>query len=107
MRAAMATRAASTKPGPRIGNSLSTTFSLGSSLSRVSMSEQRALAVATCGSTVLRELQFRLPPYPCRQYAGATSEPKTRQIVEGADLVLEGGVNLNDITINYGLRSRI
>jgi TPP-dependent 2-oxoacid decarboxylase len=76
-------------------------------LSRVSMSEQRALAVATCGSTVLRELQFRLPPYPCRQYAGATSEPKTRQIVEGADLVLEGGVNLNDITINYGLRSRI
>jgi indolepyruvate decarboxylase len=32
-------------------------------------------------------------------YAGAVSEPKTRQIVEGADLVLDlGGVNLNDIT---------
>jgi indolepyruvate decarboxylase len=32
-------------------------------------------------------------------YAGAMSEPKTRQIVEGADLVLDlGGVNLNDIT---------
>jgi TPP-dependent 2-oxoacid decarboxylase len=32
-------------------------------------------------------------------YVGATSEPKTRQIVEGADLVLDlGGVNLNDIT---------
>ena len=30
---------------------------------------------------------------------GAVSEPKTRQIVEGADLVLDlGGVNLNDIT---------
>ena len=32
-------------------------------------------------------------------YAGATSDPKTRQIVEGADLVLDlGGVNLNDVT---------
>jgi indolepyruvate decarboxylase len=30
---------------------------------------------------------------------GAASDPKTRQIVEGADLVLDlGGVNLNDIT---------
>src|ERR1700751_2908877 len=33
-------------------------------------------------------------------YAGAMSDPKTRQIVEGSDLVLDlGGVNLNDITI--------
>jgi len=32
-------------------------------------------------------------------YAGAVSDPKTRRIVEGADLVLDlGGVNLNDIT---------
>src|ERR1700726_127870 len=32
-------------------------------------------------------------------YAGAASDPKTRQLVEGADLVLDlGGVNLNDIT---------
>jgi indolepyruvate decarboxylase len=32
-------------------------------------------------------------------YVGAVSAPKTRQIVEGADLVLDlGGVNLNDIT---------
>ena len=32
-------------------------------------------------------------------YAGAASEPKTQQLVEGADLVLDlGGVNLNDIT---------
>jgi indolepyruvate decarboxylase len=32
-------------------------------------------------------------------YAGAASDPKTRQIVEGADLVLDlGGINLNDIT---------
>jgi indolepyruvate decarboxylase len=32
-------------------------------------------------------------------YAGAASDPKTLQIVEGADLVLDlGGVNLNDIT---------
>jgi indolepyruvate decarboxylase len=32
-------------------------------------------------------------------YAGAVSDPKTREIVEGADLVLDlGGVNLNDIT---------
>jgi indolepyruvate decarboxylase len=32
-------------------------------------------------------------------YAGALSDPNTRQIVEGADLVLDlGGVNLNDIT---------
>ena len=32
-------------------------------------------------------------------YCGAASDPKTRQIVEGADLVLDlGGVNLNDIT---------
>src|ERR1700726_2555694 len=32
-------------------------------------------------------------------YAGAASDPKTRQIVEGADIVLDlGGVNLNDIT---------
>jgi indolepyruvate decarboxylase len=32
-------------------------------------------------------------------YAGAVSDPKTREIVEGADLVLDlGGVSLNDIT---------
>jgi indolepyruvate decarboxylase len=32
-------------------------------------------------------------------YAGAVSDPKTREIVEGADLVLDlGGVRLNDIT---------
>jgi indolepyruvate decarboxylase len=32
-------------------------------------------------------------------YAGAMSAPKTRQIIEGADLVLDlGGVSLNDIT---------
>jgi indolepyruvate decarboxylase len=32
-------------------------------------------------------------------YAGAASDAKTRQLVEGADLVLDlGGVNLNDIT---------
>src|SRR6478736_2209744 len=32
-------------------------------------------------------------------YVGAVSEPKTRQIIEGADLILDpGGVNLNDIT---------
>ena len=32
-------------------------------------------------------------------YAGAASDPNTRQIVEGADLVLDlGGINLNDIT---------
>lgn len=32
-------------------------------------------------------------------YAGAVSEPKTRQVIEDADLVLDlGGVNLNDIT---------
>jgi indolepyruvate decarboxylase len=32
-------------------------------------------------------------------YAGAVSDPKTRHVVEGADLVLDlGGVNLNDIT---------
>ena len=32
-------------------------------------------------------------------YVGAVSGPKTGQIVEGADLVLDlGGVNLNDIT---------
>ena len=33
------------------------------------------------------------------QFAGGSSDPKTRQLVEGADLVLDlGGVNLNDIT---------
>jgi indolepyruvate decarboxylase len=32
-------------------------------------------------------------------YSGAASDPKTRQIVEGADLVLDlGGISLNDIT---------
>jgi len=32
-------------------------------------------------------------------YAGGASDPKTRQIVENADLVLDlGGVNLNDVT---------
>jgi hypothetical protein len=32
-------------------------------------------------------------------YSGAASDSKTRQIVEGADLVLDlGGINLNDIT---------
>jgi indolepyruvate decarboxylase len=32
-------------------------------------------------------------------YVGAVSAPKTRQVVEGADVILDlGGVNLNDIT---------
>jgi hypothetical protein len=39
------------------------------------------------------------PHCKCGMYSGGISEPKTRQLVDGADLVLDlGGVNLNDIT---------
>jgi hypothetical protein len=39
-------------------------------------------------------------------YAGAVSEPKTRQIIEGADLVLDlGGVNLNDPNVTCPMAS--
>src|SRR5208282_4004012 len=39
-------------------------------------------------------------------YAGAVSAEKTRQMVEGADVVLDlGGVNLNDVTtVSYSAR---
>jgi hypothetical protein len=41
-------------------------------------------------------------------YAGAASDPKTRQLVEGADLVLDlGGVNwaLNDSAMGLSIQS--
>jgi TPP-dependent 2-oxoacid decarboxylase len=54
---------------------------------------------AAYGTDMVRERNARRHPQFAGVYAGAVSEPNTRQIVEGADIVLDlGGVNLNDIT---------
>jgi indolepyruvate decarboxylase len=73
-------------------------------ISRLGLQKQAQEAVEALGcpfATTLMEKCVIDESHPqfAGMYAGAASDPKTRQIVEGADLVLDlGGVNLNDIT---------
>ena len=73
-------------------------------ISRLGLQKEAQKAVEALGcpfvTTLMEKCLFgESHPQFAGMYAGAVSEPKTRQIVEGADLVLDlGGVNLNDIT---------
>jgi indolepyruvate decarboxylase len=73
-------------------------------ISRLGLRKQAQKAIEALGcpfATTLMEKCVIGESHPqfAGMYAGAASDPKTRQIVEGADLVLDlGGVNLNDIT---------
>src|SRR5579863_4945995 len=73
-------------------------------ISRLGLQKQAQKAVEALGcpfATTLMEKCVIDESHPqfAGLYAGAMSDPKTRQIVEGSDLVLDlGGVNLNDIT---------
>ena len=73
-------------------------------ISRLGLQKQAQKAIEALGcpfTTTLMEKCVIDEGHPqfAGMYAGAVSDPKTRQIVEGADLVLDlGGINLNDIT---------
>src|SRR6202040_1147933 len=73
-------------------------------VSRLGLQKQAQKAIEALGcpfATTLMEKCIIDESHPqfAGMYAGAASDPKTRQIVEGADIVLDlGGVNLNDIT---------
>jgi indolepyruvate decarboxylase len=73
-------------------------------ISRLGLQKQAQKAIEALGCPFVTTLMEKCVfdeghPQFAGMYVGGTSEPKTRQIVEGADLVLDlGGVNLNDIT---------
>src|SRR5258707_5100122 len=73
-------------------------------ISRLGLQKEAQKAIEALGCPFVTTLMEKCVigeshPQFAGMYAGAVSEPKTRQIVEGADLVLDlGGVNLNDIT---------
>ena len=73
-------------------------------ISRLGLQKQAQKAIEALGCPFVTTLMEKCVideghPQFAGMYVGATSEPKTRQIVEGAELVLDlGGVNLNDIT---------
>ncbi len=88
----------------RIGNAKSVVAFPAFTLSRLGLQIEAQKAIEALGCpfvTTLMEKCIISESHPqfAGMYAGAVSEPETRQIVEGADLVLDlGGVNLNDIT---------
>jgi indolepyruvate decarboxylase len=73
-------------------------------ISRLGLQKEAQRAIEALGCPFVTTLMEKClidegHPQFAGMYAGAVSEQKTRQIVEGADLVLDlGGVNLNDIT---------
>src|ERR1700686_5661 len=73
-------------------------------VSRLGLQKEAQKAIEALGCPFVTTLMEKClidegHPQFAGMYAGAVSEPKTRQIIEGADLVLDlGGVNLNDIT---------
>jgi indolepyruvate decarboxylase len=73
-------------------------------ISRLGLQKQAQRAIEALGCPFVTTLMEKClidesHPQFAGLYAGAMSEQKTRQIVEGADLILDlGGVNLNDIT---------
>ena len=73
-------------------------------VSRLGLEKQAQEAIEALGCPFVTTLMEKClidegHPQFAGMYAGAVSDPETRQIVEGADIVLDlGGVNLNDIT---------
>ena len=73
-------------------------------ISRLGLQKQAQKAIEALGCPFVTTLMEKCiidesHPQFAGVYSGAASDPKTRQIVEGSDLVLDlGGVNLNDIT---------
>jgi indolepyruvate decarboxylase len=88
----------------RIKNAKSVVAMPAFTISRLGLQQQAQKAIEAVGcpfATTLMEKCLIDEGHPqfVGMYAGAASDPKTRQIVEGADLVLDlGGINLNDIT---------
>jgi indolepyruvate decarboxylase len=73
-------------------------------ISRLGLQSEAQKAIEAIGCPFVTTLMEKCVideghPQFAGMYAGAASDPKARQIAEGADLVLDlGGVNLNDIT---------
>ena len=88
----------------RVDNAKSVVVLPAFTILRLGLQEQAQKAIEALGCPFVTTLMEKCVideghPQFAGMYAGAVSEPKTRQIVEGADLVLDlGGVNLNDIT---------
>lgn len=88
----------------RVGKAKSVVAIPAATVSRLGLQKQAQKAIEALGCPFVTTLMEKCSideghPQFAGMYAGAVSEPSTRQIVEGADLVLDlGGVNLNDIT---------
>ena len=88
----------------RINNAKSIVAFPAFTILRLGLQKQAQKAIEALGCPFVTTLMEKCVideshPQFAGMYAGAVSDPKTRQIVEGADLVLDlGGVNLNDIT---------
>jgi indolepyruvate decarboxylase len=88
----------------RIGKAKSIVAFPAFTISRLGLQKQAREAIEALGcpfATTLMEKCVLDEGHPqfAGMYVGGVSDPKTRQIVENADLVLDlGGVNLNDIT---------
>jgi indolepyruvate decarboxylase len=88
----------------RIKNAKSVVAFPAFTISRLGLQKQAQRAIEALGCPFVTTLMEKCVIDESHQqfagmYAGAVSEPKTRQIVENADLVLDlGGVNLNDVT---------
>jgi indolepyruvate decarboxylase len=88
----------------RISNAKSVVAFPAFTISRLGLQKQAQKVIEALGCPFVTTLMEKCVideshPQFAGMYAGAVSAPKTRQIVEGADLVLDlGGVNLNDIT---------
>lgn len=88
----------------RIGKAKSVVAIPAATVSRLGLQKQAQKAIEALGCPFVTTLMEKCSideghPQFAGMYAGAVSEPSTRQIVEGADLILDlGGVNLNDIT---------
>jgi indolepyruvate decarboxylase len=87
----------------RISNAKSVVAFPAFTISRLGLQKQAQKVIEALGCPFVTTLMEKCVideghPQFGGMYAGAVSAPKTRQIVEGADLVLDlGGVNLNDI----------
>jgi indolepyruvate decarboxylase len=88
----------------RVNNAKSVVAFPAFTILRLGLQKQAQKAIEALGCPFVTTLMEKCVideghPQFAGMYAGAVSDPKTRQIVEGADLVLDlGGVNLNDIT---------
>jgi indolepyruvate decarboxylase len=88
----------------RISNAKSVVAFPAFTISRLGLQKQAQKVIEALGCPFVTTLMEKCVideghPQFAGMYVGAVSAPNTRQIVEGADLVLDlGGVNLNDIT---------